>query len=51
MERNYVSHPVKLRQSRLETQQLTFQTNGKYDSAITPTPITSDTHKTRGNDI
>jgi len=25
--------------------------SGKYDSAITPTPIISDTHKTRGNDL
>jgi len=25
--------------------------SGKYDSAITPTLIISDTHKTRGNDL
>ena len=25
--------------------------SGKYDSAITPTLITSDTHKTKGNDL
>jgi len=25
--------------------------SGKYDSAITPTPIISDKHKTRGNDL
>jgi len=50
MERNYVIVSLCIA-SRLETQQLTFQTNGKYDSAITPAPITSDTHKTRGNDI